>query len=51
MLQSTNDKAKVVEVYQDREVQNPEVQDREARDRDLMLASLPYPRTGGNGNR
>jgi hypothetical protein len=33
MSQSTNDKAKEVEVHQDREAQNPEVQDREARDR------------------
>jgi hypothetical protein len=33
MSQSTNDKAKKVEVRQDREVQNPEVRDREARDR------------------
>jgi hypothetical protein len=33
MSQSTNDKAKEVEVHQDREAQNAEVHDREARDR------------------
>ena len=34
MSQSTNDKAKEVEVRRDREAQNPEVRDREARDRE-----------------
>ena len=36
MSQSTNDKAKEVEVRRDREAQNPEVRDREARDREAQ---------------
>jgi len=36
MSQSTNDKAKEVEVRRDREAQNPEARDREARDREAQ---------------